>query len=406
MQRLPIYLSLGSNLGNRFDNLRDALERLAVFFHCNRSSIVLETSALLPPGATENWNLPFLNMVIVGTSSLDPFLLLNRLKNLEKEMGRSFDAPRWSPRIIDIDIVAYGDQVINCEQLCIPHREIKNRAFLRYLLTTVGFREFHLATPEDYKALNYFTLDPKFVGIVNVTPDSFSDGGKYFAPDAAVNRIRELYGEGACVIELGAQSTRPGYGEIPPSEEIARLDEILEKTSDIADCLGLDTYFDEVVKYAIKKYNLKWINDVKSQLSDEVIKLIADRNAKFVIMLHGMNISWLAERVSYLENLGFKRANMLLDPGVGFGKSKLENIEIIRNISRIKEMGCGVLLAHSRKSFISSFSNAATENRDLETLAISALAAERGVDYLRIHNLEWHMRFFVAQKLLITRAMD
>jgi 2-amino-4-hydroxy-6-hydroxymethyldihydropteridine diphosphokinase/dihydropteroate synthase len=377
-------------------NLRTAISKLSKFFDCKKSSTVIETDAILPPTAPDDWNLPYLNTVIAGNSDSDPFALLDQIKNIEKEMGRTADAPRWSPRIIDIDILYYNDEKIGEERLTVPHREIKNRDFLRHLLKNIGFE---ISSDDNYKAINYFTLDPKLVGIVNVTPDSFSDGGNFFDPAAAIHHINDLYRGGACVIELGAQSTRPGYTEIPPSKEIARLDEILEQTKHL-NCIGIDTYFDDVVKYVIKKYDLKWINDIKSQLSADSVKLIADSGAKLVVMLRGADIAQLKNLTERMHNLGIKRENTVVDPGIGFGKSKRENAEIIKNISRIKEMGYEVLFAHSRKSFISSFSKAEAADRDAETLAISNFAAEQKSDYLRIHNVRDHMKFFVAKHFL------
>ncbi|MDR1334101.1 MAG: dihydropteroate synthase [Holosporaceae bacterium] len=392
-----IYLALGSNLGNRFLNLRTAISKLSSFFRCEKSSLVIETDAILPEAAESDWNRPFLNMVMAGNSHLDPFTLLDRIKNIEKEMGRNENASIWSPRIIDLDILYYGDEKIDTEHLTIPHKEIKNRDFLQHLLQSIGGGgDFQL---NDYKSINYFTLDPKLVGIVNVTPDSFSDGGKFLDPEAAIRHINDLYDQGACIIELGAQSTRPGYVEIPPSEEIARLDKILERTEHV-DCIGIDTYFDDVVKYVIRKYDLKWINDINSQLEASTIKLIADSGAKLVLMLHEIDLNWLKNRADYLLNLGMKKENVVLDPGIGFGKTRWENIEIIKNISRIKEMGFEVLFAHSRKSFISAFSTATAAARDIETIAISDFAATQKMDYLRIHNVKDHMKFFVAKHFL------
>ncbi|MDR2782150.1 MAG: dihydropteroate synthase [Holosporaceae bacterium] len=394
-----IYLSIGSNLGNRFKNLRVAVSKLSDFFSLKKSSIVIETAAILPPAATCDWDLPYLNMIVAGKSTLDPFTFLNRIKNIEKEMGRDLSAPKWSPRIIDIDIIQYDNEKIDNEHLTIPHKEVKNRDFLQYLLKSVGCEFSENFCFDDYRAINYFVLDPKLVGIVNITPDSFSDGGKYFDHSAAINHINQLYCNGTCVIELGAQSTRPNYVEISASEEISRIDKILEQTK-YMDCIGIDTYFDDVVKYVIKKYDLKWINDIKSQLDVSTIKMIADSGAKLVVMLYGTDITWFRSRADYLQNLGIKKENIVLDPGVGFAKNKYENIEIIRNISRIRDIGCEVMFAHSRKSFMSSFSNTVAADRDVETIAISDYAAAQKMDYLRVHNIQNHMRFFVARHFL------
>jgi 2-amino-4-hydroxy-6-hydroxymethyldihydropteridine diphosphokinase/dihydropteroate synthase len=334
--------------------------------------------------------------VIAGRSDLDPFIFLERIKNIEKKIGRDMNASKWSPRIIDIDILHYNNAKIVAEQLTVPHKEIKNRDFLQYLLKSIGGENFPI---DDYNAINYFTLEPKLVGIVNVTPDSFSDGGKFFDQDDAVRRINDFYEDGACVIELGAQSTRPGYREIPPSEEISRLDKILERTKHI-NCIGVDTYFDDVVKYLIKNFDLKWINDVKSQLNSDTVKLIADSGAKLAVMLWGTDLSRLKSRTEYLRNLGMKKENIVLDPGIGFGKTKRENIEIIKNVARLREDGYEVLFAHSRKSFMTNFSKAEAADRDVETLAVSNFAADQKMDYLRIHNVRDHMKFFTAKHFL------
>jgi 2-amino-4-hydroxy-6-hydroxymethyldihydropteridine diphosphokinase/dihydropteroate synthase len=393
-----IFLSLGSNVGNRLENLRIAISKLSFFFDCKKLSHVIESRAILPDNAPADWDMNFLNMVIAGETSVDAFSLLALLKNIEREMGRETTYSSWSPRIIDVDIIAYHDLCIYTDELSIPHREIRNRDFLQYLLASISYQipaNIRINT-EKYVALNYFVLDPRLVGIVNVTPDSFSDGGAFFDFSNAENQIRKLYNDGANIIELGAQSTHPGYVEIPPTEEISRLGEIFERVGDI-NCLGIDTYFDNVVEFALQKPNIHWINDIKSQISDNVIKLIADKNAKLIIMLYGMDPSWLETRAKYLRNLGMKKENIILDPGVGFAKTKRENIEMIKNISRIKEMGYEILLGHSRKSCFSAFSNADAPDRDIETIAISDFAKAKNVDYLRIHNVKDHMRFFVAK---------
>jgi 2-amino-4-hydroxy-6-hydroxymethyldihydropteridine diphosphokinase/dihydropteroate synthase len=395
-----IYLALGSNLGDRWENIETAISRISSFFEVKKSSLVLETAAILPSEAPSSWDLPYLNMMVVGNTSKNPMELLSLLKNVEIEMGRSPQDPFWSPRAIDIDIVVYHDFVIKEPELSIPHKEIGNRDFWQYLLMNLGHKipsNIRL-NMEKFSALNYFVLNPKFVGIVNVTPDSFSDGGKFFDPKNALTHIKSLRQSGARLVDLGAQSTHPNYVEISPKEEISRLSPVLEHCGQM-NFLSLDSYFDEVVRYAMKKCPLKWINDQNSIFSSETIKLIADSGIKLVVMLHGMDISWLASRLKYLENLGMVRENIILDPGIGFQKTKLQGLQITKNLNKIKEFGCEVLFGHSRKSFISFFSNAAAANRDAETLAISDFIC-RTADYLRVHNVEDHMKFFVAKHQL------
>ncbi|GHU11358.1 folate synthesis bifunctional protein [Alphaproteobacteria bacterium] len=392
-----IFLSLGSNLGNRFENIRKAIAGLSVFFDCKITSHIIETEAILPENAPPDWNIPYLNAVIVGDSHCSPFELLSKLKNIERKMGRNTDISDWSPRAIDIDIISYYNQPINSDRLVLPHKEVGRREFLQYLLREVGYPlQNDMLNNTSYRPMNHFVLDPKIVGIVNVTPDSFSDGGQYIDADKAEAQVRKIYAEGAHIVELGPQTTKPGYVEVPPSEEIDRLSGVLERCSDI-DCIGVDTYFDDVVKFAIEKHNVKWINDQNAALNHDTIKLIADKNVKLVTMLHGMDMSWISGRIKVLTHFGVPLENIIIDPGIGFGKTKYQNIEMIQNCKRMKEIGCEVLLGHSRKSFMEVFSNFPASHRDIETLAVSSFADDAEVDYIRVHNVQDHMRFFVAK---------
>jgi 2-amino-4-hydroxy-6-hydroxymethyldihydropteridine diphosphokinase/dihydropteroate synthase len=395
-----VYLSLGSNAGNRFENIRTAIAELSVFFDVGVTSHLLETGAVLPEEAPPDWDIPYLNAVVVGDSNCSPFELLSRIKALEQKMGRDLHAPKWSPRVIDIDILSYYNQSVNSDRIVLPHQEIGNRKFLQYLLLEVGY-----SLPEDmvnnlnYTPLDHFVLDPKIVGIINVTPDSFSDGGQYLDAAKAEIRARKMYADGAYIVEFGPQTTKPGYQEVSPEEEINRLAEVLERTADI-NCRGVDSYFASVARYAVERHKIRWINDQKGAFDVATIKLIADNNVKLVTMLHGTDMSWISDRIKVLRHLGMPPENIIIDPGIGFGKTKYQNIKIIQNCYRLKEFGCEVLLGHSRKSFMEFFSNFPASERDIETLAISGFASDNGIDYIRIHNVRDHMRFLVAKSFM------
>lgn len=389
-----IYLSLGSNIGDRLTYLRQTIEALRALFTVHATSVVFETTAILPEGSPQIWNQPYCNMIIAGESSLSPRDLLHRLQEVERCIGRSADHISQAPRIIDIDILLYHDVEMHTESLTIPHKEIKNRPFLQALLALMGKASEPVA--ETYTPLRSFVLEPEIVGIVNITPDSFSDGGRFLDPPTAVHHMQEITSAGAAVIELGAQSTHPGYTEISPQEERARLEPVVEQYQGTA-CLGIDTYFDEIVDYALQKSFL-WINDIKAHLQEKTIKNIADHGAKLVTMLYGTDLSWLEHRIAALVRLGMRRENIILDPGIGFGKTKRENLAFIRALPQIQNLGCPVMLAHARKSFMTSFAPYPVEDRDIETLAISQYAAALGVDYLRVHAVQEHIRFLVAQQ--------
>ena len=294
-----------------------------------------------------------------------------------------------------MDILFFHDEDIQTDGLKIPHPEIENRPFLKVLLNTIGFH-YDGDAENKYTPLNSFILDPKLVGIVNVTPDSFSDGGRFFEKDCAFEQIQKMYMAGANIVELGAQSTRPGYEEISAREEIARLGPVLEQCGCFGN-IGLDTYFDEVAVWGVRNFGVKWVNDVNGNLTSNTIKFLANNGVKLVLMMKGFDIPWVRSKISFLLHNGMPRENIIFDPGIGFGKSKIENIEIMRNISVFRDFGVEVLLGHSRKSFFSHFTNSLPIERDVYTIAVSNFAAENGVDYLRIHDVESHMEFFVSK---------
>lgn len=396
-----VFLALGTNIGDRLHNIWIALEKISEFFEIKRMSHIIETEALLLPNSPDGWCLPFLNMVICGETSLKPMELLTHIQKIEWDMGRKADHEVWSPRTMDIDIIAYDREQSSNSKLTLPHTGVRDREYLQYLLREVGydFGDVPQLNLDDYHPLGHFVVAPKFVGILNVTPDSFSDGGKYLDPDAAAERFHQLHADGACIIELGGQSTRPNYTEISPEEEYARLSKVLEKIPASAH-IGIDSYFDDVIEKCLKNFeNICWVNDIYSRLSDKIVKLIADRNIKLVAMLNGNDTSTLEAQINKLENLGVKKENIVADPGIGFAKTKWENIKILKRLREIKDLGCEVMLAHSRKSFISLFSDAEVADRDLETIIISLKCADC-VDYLRVHNLRDHMRAFVTAKCL------
>ncbi len=393
---IMIYLALGSNLGNRFENLRLAIEELKKVFRIEKVSPVIETKAVLLPNSPSSWDLPYLNMMIAGDTDLSPEDLLKFIKSTEQKLGRDLEAHRWSPREIDIDIVLYNDLKIESQTLTIPHLHAFKRDFWNFLLETIGYSTNDLEV-NNFKALNYFVLYPKFIKIINVTPDSFSDGGKFFNPENAISEANSSYLNGATYIDLGAQSTRPGYIEISYQEEIKRLEPVIEGISNNIP-FSIDTYFDEVIEYFLNKPNFKLVNDIRSKLSDSTLKKIANRGLKIITMLDGTDPDILKNQINHLKVCGLQ--NIIVDPGIGFGKTKFENLKILKNINYLRDSGCEVLIAHSRKSFCALFSNLPASERDIETIAVSDFVTNCGADYLRIHNLQDHMRFFVTKKMI------
>ncbi|MGL9758751.1 MAG: dihydropteroate synthase [Wolbachia sp.] len=417
-----IYISVGSNVGNRFSHLQRAAQLLKErYFKDLKSSIILETKAILPNGAPPEWDKPFLNMIVYGNCSSSPEELLKSLKQIECDIGRPQVYEKWAPRVIDLDILLWDDLTLDTPYLRIPHPELINRPFLLHLMAMLNpmDKTFGIVNHNIQDCfLKSLTLSPELVGIVNITPDSFSDGGLYYDADQATKQALQLVSDGASIVDLGAQSTRPGSLIQTPKAEYARLKPVLDnlnqymKVGDIK--VSIDSFWPDVILDVLEHYNITWINDVKGDLDNNTLKAIASSKCSIVIM-HSLSIPphkdniipgntdtinhWTEKSINRLLNLGFNESSIIIDPGIGFGKSLYQNIWILRNIEALQSFGCKVLVGHSRKSFISSFSTELVFNRDLETIALSS-ALHNKIDFLRVHNVRDHMRFFVAQAAL------
>ncbi len=414
-----VYISLGSNLGNRINNLRTAAAFLIQSYLRNTTcSIVLETEAILPKNAPIEWNKPFLNMIISGEAELSPHELLAALKSIETEMGRPELYELWSPRIIDLDILLWDELEINSPALKIPHPELNNRPFLQHLLALMGVKlSQNLQTTNLFK--KSFVLSPQLVGVVNVTHDSFSDGGNFSQTDKAIQQVLKLAADGASIIEIGAQSTRPGAVIAGPDQEYNKLkpvlDNIIQFMRDRTLTISVDTFWPTVISKLLKNYPVAWVNDVKGELDDETLKLIAAENCKLCLM-HSLTIpptkeiiipiekrpmdvivEWGKAYVDRLLALGFSLDQIILDPGIGFGKSTYQNIEILQKIDELQKLGVKIMIGHSRKSYLGAFSGRTAVHRDIETIAVSCFLAEK-VDFLRVHNVEDHMHFLTVYK--------
>lgn len=414
-----VYISLGSNLGNRINNLRTAAAFLIQSYLRNTTcSIVLETEAILPKNAPIEWNKPFLNMIVSGETELSPHELLAALKSIETEMGRPKLYELWSPRIIDLDILLWDELEINSPALKIPHPELNNRPFLQHLLALMGVKlSQNLQTTNLFK--KSFVLSPQLVGVVNVTHDSFSDGGNFSQTDKAIQQVLKLAADGASIIEIGSQSTRPGAVIAGPDQEYNKLkpvlDNIIQFMHDRTLTISVDTFWPTVISKLLKNYPVAWVNDVKGELDDETLKLIAAENCKLCLM-HSLTIpptkeiiipiekrpmdvivEWGKAYVDRLLALGFSLDQIILDPGIGFGKSTYQNIEILQKIDELQKLGVKIMIGHSRKSYLGAFSGRTAVHRDIETIAVSCFLAEK-VDFLRVHNVEDHMHFLTVYK--------
>ena len=238
------------------------------------------------------------------------------------------------------------------------------------------------------------------MGILNVTPDSFSDGGKYNNLDSAMKQAEKLISEGADIIDVGGESTRPGHTQITSEEEISRVVPIIEKISKNLDTIiSIDTYKYDVAEAAIKA-GANIINDIWGLQYDngEMAELVKKSNLPLIAM-HNQNDEiydkdimlalreFFEKTFKIADKYGIDRDTIILDPGLGFGKNVEQNIEVLSRLNELKDMGF-ILLGASKKRFIGKLLNDLPFDERVEgTVATTVIGIERGVDIVRVHNV-------------------
>ena len=251
---------------------------------------------------------------------------------------------------------------------------------------------------------------PRIMGILNVTPDSFSDGGQYETAELAVKQALRLIDEGADIIDIGGESTRPGAEPVELHEEIRRTIPVIKairaatKDHDEDVLLSIDTRRSEVAERAIFAGADIW-NDVSALSFDENSPEIAAELACPVILMHAQGkpedmqdnptyedpvqeiASWLEARVETAVKAGVDRAAITLDPGIGFGKRQEDNLAILRHLDRFKALGFPILMGASRKSFIGRIDGSNADDRLGGSLAAALWSVQMGADVLRVHDV-------------------
>lgn len=263
----------------------------------------------------------------------------------------------------------------------------------------------------------------KIVAILNITPDSFSDGGKFFAAEKTLQHLQKILEEGADVIDVGAESTRPGATAINAAEEWLRLENILpqiiENTKRFNKKTGkkvqisIDSYHFETIKEAFAM-GVEIVNDVSGLEDEKIVDLVAKTGVKTVFM-HSLSVPtnpeiiindainvvdeilrWGREKIAFLEAHGVKKSQLIFDPGIGFSKNAGQSIRILKNIERFKELGVPIYVGHSKKRFFDEiFKNATSpENKEelmklraQKTLLVSEFLASKNVDFIRVHDV-------------------
>lgn len=238
------------------------------------------------------------------------------------------------------------------------------------------------------------------MGILNVTPDSFSDGGDYTDTDKAVEHARDMIRAGAVMIDVGGESTRPGYTMISDEEEIRRIVPVIKRLSvETEAVISVDTYKPEVARAALES-GAHIINDIWGLQSDpKMIEVAVEYQVPVVIMHNqdGTNYrnlmedvkNFLKESIEIALKAGLKKENIILDPGIGFGKNMEQNMEVMANLSQIRELGYPVLLGTSRKRMIGAILNQDQPKMRVNgTVATTVMGIMQGVDIVRVHDVK------------------
>ena len=244
----------------------------------------------------------------------------------------------------------------------------------------------------------------RLMGVVNVTPDSFSDGGLYLDPDAAVAHGEELARAGAAILDVGGESTRPGAEAVSEAEELRRVVPVIQGLAEGDAEISVDTSKAAVAEAALDA-GAAIVNDVTALRGDpEMAALCADRGATVVLMhmlgsprtmqenpVYGDVVdevkAFLAERVEAAVAAGVGEERIWLDPGIGFGKTAAHNLELLRRLAELGELGRPLVIGTSRKSFIGRVDGSDAGERLGGTIASSVLAAAEGAEVLRVHDV-------------------
>jgi len=444
-QSALVILGLGSNLGNRAIHLKRAIACLCrgseAVVQAVKLSRIYESPALTPAGSPPSWDLPYLNCALASETDIEPEALLRHAQQVEKSLGRQ-DHERWAPRVIDIDILWWDGPEVRTEDLAIPHPGILQRPFvlepLRDLIPDVIIDgetiEVHAARLKTHTSAaeqplvvhspeaDFAVRCPTLMGILNVTPNSFSDGGRFMEPELAIEHVRRLVEDGAGIIDVGGESTRPDGTSVDPATEWSRIEPVLEglrglqeerRSTGGADAfrISLDSRNPSTVRSALE-VGVDVLNDVTGFRNPGMMEIARSTDIPLVFM-HSLSIpvsrgesipddlepvefliGWARERMAAFDESGIDRHRLIFDPGIGFGKSTRQNWHILEHAGRLHDLGIPVLIGHSRKSFLEAVTDKPSADRDADTLTVSRGLAVEGIEILRVHDVRGHTALF------------
>jgi dihydropteroate synthase len=260
---------------------------------------------------------------------------------------------------------------------------------------------------------------PSVMGIVNVTPDSFSDGGVNLRPDDAISTARRMVGEGAAIVDVGGESTRPGAEPVSPEEELSRVLPVLEAIGGEVP-VSIDTAKAEVARRAVA-LGAELVNDVTALRGDPELSGVVAESGSYLCLMHMLGEprtmqqepryddvvsdvkAFLEERLRFAVDEGIAEENICLDPGIGFGKTVEQNFELVRRLDELVALGRPIVVGFSRKSSLGQILGdpAATTGPLSASIAAAVAAYERGATILRVHDVREHVEALTAAQAVV-----
>ncbi len=244
----------------------------------------------------------------------------------------------------------------------------------------------------------------KLMGVLNITPDSFSDGGKFIEKSNAIEHAKKMVEDGADIIDLGGESTRPYSKPVPANEEISRISPLIDEIVSLPVPVSIDTYKPEVAEFALK-HGVKIVNDIYALRQEGMVEVVK-RYSAGVVLMHMKGdpsnmqdnpiyenvvsdvIGFLRERALYALGNGIRRDFIVMDPGIGFGKNVEHNIAILKELQSFKSLGFPILIGLSRKGFIGEILKKNVNDRLIGSISSALYAAMNGANILRIHDVK------------------
>ena len=242
------------------------------------------------------------------------------------------------------------------------------------------------------------------MGILNVTPDSFSDGGNFTSIDKAINHANKMIEEGVDIIDLGGESTRPGHEKVDEDEELSRVIPVVKALKNQLDiAISIDTYKSKVANECLK-LGVEMINDVWGLRKDPNMANVVVKYGAYICIMHNQDGTvykkdiidsikeFLCDSINIAKEAGVKDDKIILDPGIGFGKTFEQNLEVMARLNELKELGYPILLGTSRKSMIGNILNVEPKDRVEGTIATTVLGIKDGIDIVRVHDVLENLR--------------